>query len=159
MEPVGDMRAFVRVVEHQSFSGAATVLGLTPSAVSIRVRRLEDGLGVRFRCRTTRRLRVTSEGEVYCGRARQISVDIDEAEADVAKSRGVPRGHLRINSFTTFATHQLAPTLPEFLRRYPDITIDLSVTDRIVDPGDDPADVTIRAGRIEATLLTARKLG
>jgi DNA-binding transcriptional LysR family regulator len=159
MEPVGDMRAFVRVVEHQSFSGAAAVLGLTSSAVSKLVSRLENRLGVRLLHRTTRRLTLTSEGEVYFGRARQIIVDIDEAEAEVAKSRGVPRGHLRINSFTAFATHQLAPMLPEFLRRYPDITIDLSVTDRIVDPGDEPADVTIRAGRIEDTLLTARKIG
>ena len=76
----------------------------------------------------------------------------------MAKSRGVPRGHLRINSFTAFATHQLAPALPEFLRRYPDITIDLSVTDRIIDHVEDPADVTIRSGRIEDTLLSARKI-
>ena len=158
MDNGGDMRAFVRVVEHQSFSGAATVLGLTPSAVSKLVSRLEDRLGVRLLHRTTRRLALTSEGDLYFGRARQILTDIDEAEAEVAKSRGSPRGHLRINTFTAFATHQLAPVLPEFLKRYPDIKVELSVTDRIVDPVEEPADVTIRSGRIDDMPLSARKI-
>src|SRR5712691_5334539 len=112
MDAVGEMRVFVRVVEHQSFSGAAEVLTLTPSAVSKLVSRLEERLGVRLLHRTTRRLALTSEGEGYFGRARQILADIDEAEAEIAKSRGSPRGHLRINSFTAFAKHQLAPALP-----------------------------------------------
>jgi len=152
------MRAFVRVVERQSFSGAADVLGLTPSAVSKLVSRLEDRLGVRLLHRTTRRLALTSEGDVYFARARQILADIDEAETEVAKSRSSPRGHLHVNTSNAFGTHQLAPALPDFLKRYPDIEVELSITDRIVDLVEEPADVTIRAGRIGDMSLSARKI-
>jgi DNA-binding transcriptional LysR family regulator len=111
LDAAWDMRAFVRVVEHQSFSAAANVLGLTPSAISKLVSRLEDRLGVRLLHRTTRRLALTSEGEVYFARARHILSDIDEAEAEVARSRGSPRGRLHVNTSIAFAVHQLAPAL------------------------------------------------
>jgi len=143
MDAAGDMRAFVRVVEHQSFSAAANVLGLTPSAVSKLVSRLEDRMGVRLLHRTTRRLALTSEGEVYFARARQILSDIEEAEAEVARSRGSPRGRLHVNTSIAFAVYQLAPALPE-LPRYPDIQAELSITDRAVDLVEEHADVTIR---------------
>ena len=90
MDATSDMRTFVRVVEHQSFSAAANVLGLTPSAVSKLVSKLEDRLGVRLLHRTTRRLALTSEGEVYFARARHILADIEEVEAEVTRSRGAP---------------------------------------------------------------------
>src|SRR5258707_12613236 len=129
MDTTGDMRALVRVVEHRSFSAAADVLGLTPSAVSKLVSRLEDRLGVRLLHRTTRRLSLSSEGEVYFARARQILADIDEAEIEVTRSRGAPRGRLRINTGNGFGIHQLAPALPDFMARYPEIDIDLTITD------------------------------
>jgi DNA-binding transcriptional LysR family regulator len=116
MDAAWDMRAFVRVVEHQSFSAAAGVLGLTPSAVSKLVSRLEERLSVRLLHRTTRRLALTSEGEVYFARARHILSDIDEAEAEVARSRGSPRGRLHVNTSIAFAVHQLAPALPDCRR-------------------------------------------
>src|SRR5215471_5831296 len=90
MDAPGDMRAFVRVVERQGFSAAATSLGLTPSAVSRLVSKLEERLGLRLLHRTTRRLRLTSEGEVYFARARSILADIDEVETEVRKFRGAP---------------------------------------------------------------------
>jgi DNA-binding transcriptional LysR family regulator len=158
MHASGDMRAFVQVVESQSFSGAATVLGLSPSAVSKLVTRLEQRLRVRLLHRTTRRLALTSEGDVYFARARQILADIEEAEAQVAKLRGAPRGNLRVNTSIGFGVHQLAPALPDFLTRYPEIEVELSLTDRIVDLVSEQADMTIRAGRIVDTTLTARKL-
>jgi DNA-binding transcriptional LysR family regulator len=158
MDAAWDMRAFVRVVEHQSFSAAATFLGLTPSAVSKLVSRLEERLGVRLVHRTTRRLALTSEGEVYFARARHILSDIDEAEAEVARSRGSPRGRLHVNTSIAFAVHQLAPALPEFLMRYPNIQLDLSITDRVVDLVEEHADVTIRNGRIVDMALAARKI-
>ena len=158
MDAAWDMRAFVRVVEHESFSAAAGVLGLTPSAVSNLVCRLEERLGVRLLHRTTRRLALTSEGEVYFARARHILSDIDEAEAEVARSRGSPRGRLHVNTSIAFAVHQLAPALPEFLTRYPDIQVDLSITDRVVDLVEEHADVTIRNGRIVDMALAARKI-
>jgi DNA-binding transcriptional LysR family regulator len=148
----------VRVVEHQSFSAAATILDLTPSAVSKLISRLEDRLGVRLLRRTTRRLALTPEGELYFARARQILTDIEEAEVEVAKSRGSPRGRLHVNTNTGFGVHQLAPALPEFLMRYPDIEVELSITDRLVDLIAEHADVTIRAGQIGDMALTARKI-
>jgi DNA-binding transcriptional LysR family regulator len=159
MDTTNDMRAFVRVVEYQSFSAAAVVLGLTPSAVSKLVSRLEDRLGVRLLHRTTRRLALTSEGEVYFARARQILADIEEVEAEVTKSRGSPRGRLHVHTSNAFGVHQLAPALPEFLMRYPDIEVELSITDRIVDLVGERADVAIRGGPIADTSLSARKIG
>ncbi|SRR5712691_91233 len=158
MDAVGEMRVFVRVVEHQSFSGAAEVLGLTPSAVSKLVSRLEERLGVRLLHRTTRRLALTSEGELYFARARQILADLEELEAEVARSRGAPRGRLRINTSNGFGVQQLAPALPDFLVCYPDIEVELSITDRIVDLVAGQADMTIRGGRIVDMALTARKI-
>jgi DNA-binding transcriptional LysR family regulator len=129
MDAPGDMRAFVRVVEQQSFSAAAASVGLTPSAVSRLVSKLEDRLGVRLLHRTTRRLTLTSEGEVYFARARSILADIDEVETEVRKSRGTPRGRLSINTSNAFGIHQLVPALPEFLQRYPEIEVELSFAD------------------------------
>jgi DNA-binding transcriptional LysR family regulator len=119
MDAAWDMRAFVQVVERQSFSEAATVLRLTPSAVSKVVSRLEDRLGVRLIHRTTRRLALTSEGEVYFARARHILSDIDEAEAEVARSRGSPRGRLHVNTSIAFALRRrrLAERQNESYRR------------------------------------------
>jgi DNA-binding transcriptional LysR family regulator len=148
MDATGEMRAFVTVVEHQGFAAAAATLGLSPSAVSKLVTRLEDRLGVQLLHRTTRRLSLSSEGDVYFARARQILADIAEAEIEVTRSRGAPRGRLRINTSNGFGIHQLAPALPDFLARYPEIEVDLMITDRIVDVSADPADVIIRAGPV-----------
>jgi DNA-binding transcriptional LysR family regulator len=153
-----EMQAFVQVVERGSFAGAATLLGLTPSAVSKLVSKLEDRLGVRLLHRTTRRLALTSEGDVYFARSRQILADIEEVEAEVAKLRAAPRGHLHVNTSNGFAIHQLVQALPDFLARYPDIQLELSVTDRIVDLVTERADVVIRTGPIVDTTLTARKI-
>lgn len=159
MEAATDLRAFVRVVECQSFSGAASALELTPSAVSKLVSRLEDRLGVRLLHRTTRRLALTVEGEVYFARARAILSDIEDAEAEVTRTRGSPRGRLHVNASIAFAVHQLSPALPQFLLRYPEIQLDLSITDRVVDLVEEHADVTIRNGRVADMALTARKIG
>lgn len=156
--PNMEMQAFVRVVERGSFANAAGSLGLTPSAVSKLVSRLEERLGVRLLHRTTRRLAMTSEGELYFSRTRQILADIEEVETEVARLRAVPRGHLHVNTSSGFAVHQLAPALPDFILRYPEIRLELSVTDRVVDLVSEHADVTIRTGPIGDTLLTALKI-
>lgn len=153
-----DIQAFVRVVERQSFSAAAATLGLTPSAVSKLVTRLENRLGVRLLHRTTRRLALTSEGNDYFSRARQILTDMEEMEAAVTRSRASPRGRLHVNTSNAFGIHQLAPALPDFLARYPDIKVELSISDRITDLVAEGADVTIRAGRILDTSFTALKI-
>jgi DNA-binding transcriptional LysR family regulator len=157
MDAPGDMRAFVRVVEQQSFSAAAASLGLTPSAVSRLVGKLEDRLGLRLLHRTTRRLTLTSEGEVYFARARSILADIDEAETEVRKLRGAPRGRLRINTSNAFGMHQLVPALPDFLQRYSEIEVELSFADRAMDLITEHVDIAIRAGPITEQSLRAQK--
>jgi DNA-binding transcriptional LysR family regulator len=158
MDPASDMRVFVRAIERGSFSAAAQELGLSPSAVSKLVSRLEDRLGVRLLMRTTRKLALTPEGEIYLARARQILADIDDAEAEVTRARGAPRGKLRVNAGTAFGLHQLAPSLADFLARYPEIDIELSITDRLVDLADENADIAVRSGRITDSPHVVRKI-
>ena len=157
MDAPGDMRAFVRVVERQGFAAAATSLGLTPSAVSRLVSKLENRLGLRLLHRTTRRLTLTSEGEVYFARARSILADIDEIETEVRKLRGAPRGRLRINTSNAFGIRQLVPALPDFLQRYPEIEVELAFADRAADLTTEHADVAIRAGLVNELSLRAQK--
>jgi len=158
MDTSSDLRVFVRVMDRGSFSSAAKDLGLTPSAVSKLVSRLEDRLGVRLLARTTRRLVLTPEGEAFLARARRIVADVEEAEAEVTHMRGAPRGKLRINSGTAFGLHQLAPALADFLARYPEIDVDLSITDRLVDLIEEQADLAVRSGHIPEGPFIRRKI-
>jgi len=158
MADVGDMRAFVRVVERRGFTAAAKDLGLTPSAVSKLMTRLEDRLGVRLLHRTTRRIALTAEGEIYHLRARDVLAAIDDAEAEVSQAGRRPRGKLRVSCVTAFAFHQLTPALPAFLARYPDVDLELAITDRVVDLLAENADVGIRSGSIDDGSLVARKI-
>ena len=157
MNSTGDMLVFARVAQHASFSAAAETLGITPSAASKVITRLEERLGVRLLHRTTRRLSLTPEGEIYHRRVRDILASIDDAEVEVSRAQ-TPQGRLRVNSFVTFALQHLAPVLPDFVARYPKVEIELTVTDRIVDLLADSADVAIRTGTIEDSSLVARKI-
>jgi DNA-binding transcriptional LysR family regulator len=152
-----DIRAFVRVVERGSFSAAAADVGLTPSAMSKLVTRLEGRLGVRLLYRTTRRLALTAEGETFHRRACDILEAIKDAEAEVAQA-GQPRGRLRINCVTGFAFHELSGVVPSFIARYPDVSIELVVTDRVIDLLAENTDIGIRSGTINDPSLVARKI-
>jgi DNA-binding transcriptional LysR family regulator len=152
------MAAFVRAVELGGFSAAARELGLTPSAISKLVTRLEARLGVRLLNRTTRRLALTPEGDGYFQRAQRILADIDEAENEVASFRARPKGLLRINVGTAFGMHQLTPALPDFLARYPEVQVDLTVTDRVVDLIEEGADLGLRLGKLADSSLVARRI-
>jgi DNA-binding transcriptional LysR family regulator len=152
-----EMAAFVRILDKGGFAPAARDLGLTPSALSKLVARLEARLGVRLLARTTRRLSPTPEGEAYGARARDILALIEAAEADAAAGRARPRGHLRVNTGTAFAKHRLVPALPDFFARYPEVTLDLCVTDRRVDLVAEQADVLLRVGPLDDSSLVARK--
>lgn len=152
------MAAFVRAVERGGFSPAARELGLTPSAISKLVTRMENRLGVRLLNRTTRRLALTPEGEAFFHRAQRILADIEEAENEVARFRGRPRGKLRVNVGTAFGGHQLVPALPGFLARYPEIAVEITMTDRVVDLVEEGADVGIRSGHLADSSLVARKI-
>jgi DNA-binding transcriptional LysR family regulator len=157
MKSTEDMLVFAQVVERASFSAAAESLGITPSAASKIVTRLEQRLGVRLLHRTTRRLSLTPEGEIYHRRARDILAAIDEAEIEISRAQ-TPHGRLRINSFVTFSLQHIAPVLPDFFARYPKVEIELTVTDRIVDLLADNADVAIRTGTIDDPSLVVRKI-
>src|SRR5215471_18101740 len=117
--PANEMAIFRRVVERGSFAGAADDVDLSPSAVAKLISRLEARLGVRLINRTTRRLALTAEGEVYLAHAREILAAIEAAESDVASARLSPRGHLRVHAFPVIAVHHLVPVLRDFFGRYP----------------------------------------
>jgi DNA-binding transcriptional LysR family regulator len=159
MSDIADLRTFVRVVEQGGFAAASKDLGITPSAVSKLVTRLEDRLGVRLLHRTTRRISLTAEGETYHLRARDILAAIEDAEAEVSHTGRRPRGRLRVNCVPAFAVNQLAPVLSEFLSAHPEIELDLALTDRVIDLLAENADVAIRVGRVDDPSLVARKIG
>lgn len=150
--------AFVRAATAGGFSSAARELGLTPSAVSKLVARLENRLGVRLLNRTTRRLSLTPEGAVYLERARRIVTDIEEAEAEITTFRKRPRGPFRINVLVAFGRSQLLPVLPKFLERYPDIQLDVELSDVRVDLLRAGVDMAIRLGALGDSTATARKI-
>ena len=152
------MTAFVRAVETGGFSAAARDLGLTPSALSKLVGRLEDRLGVRLLHRTTRRLQLTAEGETFFNRARPILTALDEAEAEVAAAGAQPRGLLRLNCGSAFGRHQLTPAIPRFLERYPEIELDLTIDDLAPVPTDERYDLTIRIGALDESSAVARRI-
>ena len=156
--PPDEMRVFQRVIERGSFAAAADDLGVSPSAVSKLVTRLELRLGVRLINRTTRRLALTHEGEIYLERARDILRAVDSAEAEIALTRASPSGQLRVHAFPTFAVDHLSLVLPDFLARYPRITFDFLVTNRSVDLIADNIDIALRVGRLDDSALVASKI-
>lgn len=153
-----EMTTFVRIVELGGFSAAGRDLGLTPSALSKAVSRLEARLGVRLLNRTTRALALTAEGETYFARSKLILADIRDAEAEVVRAKERPRGLLRVNVGVAFGQHQLAQAAPAFLERYPEISLDLTVTDRMVDLVKEKVDVALRVGTLANSGLVARKI-
>ncbi|KQR77389.1 LysR family transcriptional regulator [Rhizobium sp. Leaf384] len=156
----GEMEVFVAAVDGGGFSAAARRLGLSPSAVSKLVARLEDRLGTRLLVRTTRTLQPTPEGELYLARARAILADIDDAERLVTSgAQAVPRGLLRVSALMAFAERFILPLVGEFRGLYPHVRLDLSLSDDVVDLVGDRTDIAIRSsGALRDTSLKARKL-
>jgi len=152
------MAIFQRVVERGSFAGAAEDVGLSPSAVAKLITRLEQRLGVRLINRTTRHLALTAEGEIYLDRVREILSAIEAAESEVTSARALPRGHLRVHAFPVVAADHLAPALPDFLARYPHVTFDFMVTNRVVDLVGENVDLSLRIGPLEDSGLVSRKI-
>jgi DNA-binding transcriptional LysR family regulator len=152
------LEVFAAVATHGSFSAAGRLLGLTPSAVSRTVDRIEARLGVRLLLRTTRALTLTAEGQAYLGAARRILTDLDDAEQAIA-DQGAPRGRLRVSAALSHGRLCIVPLLGEFTRLYPHILIDISLSDSIVDVAAGQADIAIRFGPLADSGLTARKLG
>ena len=157
-ERADEMTVFVRAVELGGFSAAARALGLTPSAVSKSISRLEDRLGVRLLNRTTRSLTTTPEGDTFLDRSRRILADIEEAEQEITRFRSAPRGLLRLHVSVAFGLHQLPPVLPKFMQRYPEVQLDIMMGDREPDFAEEGIDLAVRSGDVADESLIARRI-
>lgn len=158
MDTLFAMDALLRTVDRGGFAPAARELGVSPSALSKVIAKLEARLGVKLLHRTTRRLRPTAEGEAYLKRARRIVDAVREADSAAMQHGGRPSGRLRLVVGVSFGTYALVPSLPGFLRRYPEIELDLVMGDRAIDPGESGADLAIRLGAVADAALVARKI-
>ncbi len=157
-ERLQGIEIFVAVVETGSFTAAAGRLGLSKSAISKHVSALEDRLGARLMNRTTRRLSLTEEGRAYYDRCAAVLAELGEAELAVSRLSHTPRGTLRVNAPMSFGILQLAPALAAFQALYPDLHVDVTLNDRLVDVVDEGYDVAIRISRLPDSSLIARRL-
>jgi DNA-binding transcriptional LysR family regulator len=158
MDRFAAMEVFVRVVESGSFVAAADRLGLSQAMVSRYVQDLESRLGTRLLQRTTRRLSLTEAGAAYFERSQQVLRDIEEMDLSVASQTQQPRGTLRVNAPVVFGTRHLSHFLAEYSARFPDVTIDLSLSDRFIDLVEEGADLAVRIGALGESTLVARRL-
>jgi len=158
MDKLEAMNAFAKVVATGSYAEAARRLGLTRSAVSKAVMELEQILGARLLDRTTRRVTPTEAGLAYYERATAIVADVEETELQISRLHDEPRGILKINAPMSFGILYLAEAVAEFMRRYPELRIELLLNDRFIDPLEEGVDVTVRIGSLSDSSLIARRL-
>jgi len=159
MNELSNLRMFVRVVEEGSFSAAARFLGVTPSSVSRQVSQLEGELGARLFHRTTRKQSLTEAGESYFQHAYRIVADLDQARLAVNRLTDTPSGSLHVTVEADFAVASIAPILPDFFDRYPEVQVRLFMTPDKLDLIDSGIDLAIRIGHLEDSSLIARKIG
>ena len=157
MDQLSGLSAFVKTADLGSFVAAGRVLGLSASAVGKAVTTLEQQLGVRLFQRSTRSIRLTEEGRLFHERCRRVLDDLADAQASLAAAVAIPRGRLRLSA-PLVSYHLLLPILPDFIRRYPEIELDLDFNDRIVDLIDEGVDVAIRSGDLQDSRLMSRAL-
>ena len=159
MDRFDAMRAFARVVEAGSFTKAAQTLHMIKTTVTQLIQQLESRLRVRLLHRTTRKLGVTPDGAVYYERVIRLLADMEDAENSLSSAAMTPRGRLRVDVPSPLARLILVPALPAFHTRYPDIQIDMGVSDRVVDLIGDNVDCVLRGGQITDQSLIARHVG
>jgi DNA-binding transcriptional LysR family regulator len=158
MDKLQEMRAFVEVVNAGSFVRAAEMLNLSKTAVSRLVGGLETRLGVRLLYRTTRKLSLTQEGEVFHERCKGLLESVGEAEAEITAHAGEALGKLRINVPVSFGTMHLAPLWPAFMTMHPKVALEVTLADRLVDLVDEGYDLAVRIARLPSSSLVSRKL-
>ena len=159
MDRFDAMQAFARVVEAGSFTKAAETLHMSKTTVTQLVQQLEARLRVKLLNRTTRKVNVTADGAVYYERVLRLLADMDDAETSLSGASALPRGRLRVDVPSPLASMILVPALPAFYVRYPDIQIDMGVSDRIVDMIDENVDCVVRGGELTDQSLIARRVG
>jgi len=152
------MRLFLTVMQVGSLSGAGRQFGLAPASVSRQIAALEDDLGVRLLNRTSRRLSLTEAGQVYLERAERLVQDVDEMRDAVTQLAVRPRGTLRVLSRVSLGTQHVAPLIPAFLAKHPDLNIDLWLTDVDLDLTEHGIDLAIRTGALTDSTLVGRRL-
>lgn len=158
MDGFSDLNLFALVARHRNLAAAARELGVTPPAVSKRLAQLERRLGVRLMNRTTRRLSLTPEGELYLSNGSRILDELSELEQLVMRSRAEPTGLLRVNASFGFGRAHIAPAVSEFVARFPAMKIQLHLTDRPMSLQDEGFDVGIRFGEVPDARINARLL-
>ncbi|WP_322048871.1 LysR substrate-binding domain-containing protein [Paraburkholderia sp. J67] len=154
-----ELLVFVTVIDAGSITAAAEKLQQTVSGVSRALTRLEKQLGIALILRTTRRLQLTEEGELFLDRARAILAAMEDAEEAVTRHREQPSGRLRVDAATPFMLHCIVPHVAAFAARYPDIQLELTSNERIVDLLEQRVDIAIRIGALQDSTLHARSLG
>lgn len=159
MDRFNAMQAFARVVETGSFTKAAETLHMSKTSVTQLVQQLEARLRVKLLNRTTRKVNVTADGAAYYERVITLLADMDDAETSLSTASRLPRGRLRVDVPSPFARMILIPALPAFHARYPDIQLDLGVSDRMVDLIEESVDCVIRGGELTDLSLMARRVG
>jgi DNA-binding transcriptional LysR family regulator len=158
MDMPGAMIVFAQVVDSRSFSAAAARLGLSKSAVSKQIAKLEDRLGARLLNRTTRTLSPTDAGQEFYERCLRVAREVEEAERAITHLSAEPRGVLRLNAPASFGREYLAPLVPEMLARWPELRIEATFEDRFVDVVAEGFDLVIRITRLQDSSLVARRL-
>jgi DNA-binding transcriptional LysR family regulator len=159
MNLLGPMRTFVRVVEAGSFTAVAAEQGTTQPTISRQVAALEEHLGARLLTRTTRALTLTDDGRSFYDHALRALEAVGEAENAVGRRRAKPSGTLRLSTPVVFGRLHIVPRLPRFLQRYPDVAIDLAMSDSFVDLVEQGIDLAIRLGEVQDPGLVARRIG
>ena len=159
MDRIDAMQAFARVVETRSFTQAAATLHLSKTTVTQLVQQLEARLRVKLLNRTTRKVNVTADGAAYYERVVRLLADMDDAETSLSSASASPRGRLRVDVPSPLARMILVPALPAFHARYPDIQLDMGVSDRMVDLIGENVDCVVRGGEITDPSLIARRVG
>ncbi|MBA8796403.1 DNA-binding transcriptional LysR family regulator [Agrobacterium sp. RC10-4-1] len=157
MDKLGTLSIFVQAAEGGSFVAASQRLGLSSSAVGKAIARLEQEMGVRLFHRSTRSMTLTEEGSFFLDTCRRVLSELDRAQAQLSRSHSEPHGLLRVSFPLTGML--LMPAISAFMKAYPDITLDLDFTDRLVDVIEEGFDAVVRTGEVRDTRLMSRKLG
>ncbi len=159
MNPFEDMRLFAQVLESGSFTAAAEQLGVSKQLISRRLMQLEERLGVRLLNRSTRRLDVTPLGHAYHEAALRLLAEVEQVEQSIAGEHGQPRGTIRLSAPLSFAVEHLSQVFPAFMQRYPQVVLELDLSDRSVDLLAEGFDLALRIGQLEDSSLIARRIG
>jgi len=158
MDRLQSMKVFAKVVDSGGFAAAAASMGLANSVVTRHVADLEHHLGARLLNRTTRRISLTEAGTLYIERCHQILAEIEEADQAVSQTSGTLRGTLKISAPVSFGVRYMAPVVSQFMRKNPEVVLDFTFDDRVVDLTEEGIDLAIRIARIPSSSLIARKI-